>query len=126
MAPWQDGRVSAEELTEVFTKMGERLSDEEMDEFLGWLDLRDGGSINLVNFKKLPCWQPEEAATAGAPKKARMLSHFSQVPRPPRPPRPLRCCNTLAPPHTCTVCKPLRKPVRKSPANPCANPCAIF
>ena len=55
MAPWQDGRVSAEELTEVFTKMGERLSDEEMDEFLGWLGLRDGGSINLVNFKKLPC-----------------------------------------------------------------------
>jgi calmodulin len=74
----EDGRVSAEELTEVFTKMGERLSDEEMDEFLGWLGLRDGGSINLVNFKKLPCWQPEEAATAGAPKKGGMLSHFSQ------------------------------------------------
>ena len=126
LGPWQDGRVSAEELTEVFTKMGERLSDEEMDEFLGWLGLGDGGSINLVNFKKLPCWQPEEVATAGAPKKGGMLSHFSQVPRPPRPPRPLRCCNTLAPPHTCTVCKPLRKPVRKSPANPCANPCAIF
>ena len=63
--------------------MGERLSDEEMEEFLGWLGLRDGGSINLVNFKKLPCWQPEEAATAGSPKRGGMLSHFSKVPRRP-------------------------------------------
>ena len=63
--------------------MGERLSDEEMDEFLGWLGLRGGGSINLVTFKKLPCWQPEaEAAGGNSPKRTGILSHFSQVPRP--------------------------------------------
>ena len=84
--------------------MGERLSDEEMDEFLGWLGLRGGGSINLVTFKKLPCWQPEEPAVASSsPKRTGMLSHFSQVPRhpphllrtssapPPHPPHPPHC-----------------------------------
>ena len=40
--------------------MGERLSEEEMDEFLAWLGLRGGGSINLAAFKKLPCWRPED------------------------------------------------------------------
>ena len=87
--------------------MGERLSDEEMDEFLGWLGLRGGGSINLVTFKKLPCWQPEEDSPEGdTPKKKGMLSHFSKVPRPvlrtssappPHPPRPPR------PPHHCNI-----------------------
>lgn len=76
-----DGRISSEELTEVFTNMGERLSPEEMDEFLGWLGLRDGGSINLVTFKSLPCWQPEEGgkSAGNSPKRNGMLAHFSQT-----------------------------------------------
>jgi hypothetical protein len=117
--------------------MGERLSDEEMEEFLGWLGLRDGGSINLVNFKKLPCWQPEEAATAGSPKRGGMLSHFSKVPRRPahRPVphrtalgalRALFVAATSWLRFAPALCKPLRKPLRKPPANPCANPCAIL
>ena len=81
LQPWQDGRISSEELTEVFTNMGERLSPEEMDEFLGWLGLRDGGSVNLVTFKSLPCWQPEEGgeSAGNSPKRKGMLAHFSQT-----------------------------------------------
>ena len=52
----QNGVVTADELTAVFMGMGERLNEEEMDELLGWLGLRDGGEVNLAAFKKLPCW----------------------------------------------------------------------
>ena len=59
--------------------MGEPLSDEEMDDFLSWLGLRVGGSINMSTFKKLPCWKEIVRDEDNPSSKKSMFSGFSET-----------------------------------------------
>lgn len=52
--------MSADELRDIFTTVGEKFDEEEMDEFLGWLGLRNGGEISVERFRHLPCWYVSE------------------------------------------------------------------
>lgn len=52
--------MSREELRDLFMDVGEKFDEEEMDEFLGWLGLRNGGEISVARFKRLPCWDGSE------------------------------------------------------------------
>ena len=52
--------LSPKELRDIFTGAGEKFDEEEMDEFLGWLGLRNGGQMSVERFKRLPCWYEGE------------------------------------------------------------------
>ena len=58
--PSQDEMLSPKELRDIFTGAGEKFDEEEMQEFLGWLGLRNGGQMSVERFKRLPCWYEGE------------------------------------------------------------------
>jgi hypothetical protein len=70
--------VTGEELRAVFTGMGERFSEDEMDEFLGWLGLRDGGAMSVSRFKKLPCWFEDDGVRMSQVSLLEKVQHLAQ------------------------------------------------
>lgn len=52
-----DGIISAAELRNMLTTLGERMTDAEVDEFLAECDTDASGSISFEEFKQLPCWR---------------------------------------------------------------------
>jgi len=51
------GTISAQELRDKLTTLGERMTDEEVDELLAECDADGSGSISIAEFKELPCWR---------------------------------------------------------------------
>jgi len=51
-----DGFISVEELREKLMTIGERMSEEEMTEFIALADADGNGKITIDEFKALPCW----------------------------------------------------------------------
>jgi len=50
------GVISATELRELLTTVGEKMTDVEVDELLAEADTDRSGTISLAEFKELPCW----------------------------------------------------------------------
>jgi len=50
------GTISAQELREKLTTLGERMTDAEVNELLAECDADGSGSISFAEFKNLPCW----------------------------------------------------------------------
>jgi len=53
-----DGMISLDELRHKLMNCGEKMSSEEVDEFMEMADEDGSGQISLDEFKKLPCWLP--------------------------------------------------------------------
>jgi len=51
------GFITASELREKLTTLGERMTDAEVDELLAECDTDANGSISFSEFKELPCWR---------------------------------------------------------------------
>ena len=51
------GTISFEELREKLTTLGERMTNEEVDELIKECDKDGSGSITFSEFKELPCWR---------------------------------------------------------------------
>jgi len=51
------GYITVEELRDKLTTLGERMSDQEVDELLAECDADRSGSISFAEFKELPCWR---------------------------------------------------------------------
>lgn len=51
-----NGVISASELRKLFTTVGERMTDAEVDQLLAEADADQNGIITLSEFKKLACW----------------------------------------------------------------------
>jgi len=51
------GYITAQELREKLTTLGERMTDAEVDELLAECDSDSNGRISFEEFKELPCWR---------------------------------------------------------------------
>jgi len=51
------GTISAQELRDKLTTLGERMTDAEVDELLAECDADGSGSISFNELKELPCWR---------------------------------------------------------------------
>ena len=82
--------MSAQELREIFTGVGEKFDEEEMDEFLGWLGLRNGGEMSVERFKRLPCWYAGEVHVEAKQEFAEEVAERAHLERMHLPHIPLR------------------------------------
>ena len=90
-----NGFISAAELRHIMTNLGEKLSDEEVDEMIREADIDGDGQINYEEFVKVSTHTHtltrSHAHTNKHPLLARSVAHSSPPSRPPPrpPPRPL-------------------------------------